>query len=54
MSIQWPEPMPDGGRVQISESEDAFQDGALRMHDETGACQQTIISLFFVAGWRQS
>ncbi|MBP0588348.1 hypothetical protein J8I87_01155 [Paraburkholderia sp. LEh10] len=48
MSIQWPDPIPDGGRVQRSESDDAFHDGALRMHDETRSCQQTLhISLFF-------
>ncbi|MFM0241203.1 T6SS phospholipase effector Tle1-like catalytic domain-containing protein [Paraburkholderia phytofirmans] len=48
MSIQWPEAMPNGGRLQLSESEDAFRDGALRMHDETRSCQQTLhISLFF-------
>src|SRR5579862_4232562 len=33
--------MPDGGRAQISESEDAFRDGARRMHDETRSRQQT-------------
>lgn len=48
MTIQWPEPMPDGGRVQLSQSEDAFSLGAMRMHDETRSCRQTLhISLFF-------
>ena len=48
MTIQWPEAMPDGGRVQLSQSEDAFAEGALRMHDETRSCQQTLhVSIFF-------
>lgn len=42
MTIQWPEVMPDGGRLQLSQSEDAFKVGALRMHDETRSCQQTL------------
>ncbi|RDV00735.1 T6SS phospholipase effector Tle1-like catalytic domain-containing protein [Trinickia dinghuensis] len=48
MAIQWPEAIPDGGRLQLSESEDAFSLGVLRMHDETRSCRQTLqISLFF-------
>ena len=48
MTIQWPEAMPDGGRLQPAQSEDAFNQGALRMHDETRSCKQTLqISLFF-------
>ncbi|MBP0588344.1 hypothetical protein J8I87_01135 [Paraburkholderia sp. LEh10] len=48
MSIQRPEQVPDGGRVQLSESDDAFRDGVLRMHDEARSCQRTLhISLFF-------
>jgi len=48
MTIQWPDGMPDGGRLQQSESEDAFMNGALRMHDVTRSCQQTLqVSLFF-------
>ncbi|TCW85051.1 hypothetical protein C5O80_07380 [Burkholderia sp. SRS-46] len=48
MTIRWPEAMPDGGRLPLSQSEDAFKLGALRMHDETRSCQQTLqISLFF-------
>ena len=40
MSIQWPEAMPDGGRVSSPESEDAYRTGALRVHDETHLCQE--------------
>lgn len=48
MTIQWPEAMPDGGRVQLSQSKDAFDQGTLRMCDDTRSCQQTLqISLFF-------
>lgn len=48
MTIQWPEAMPDDGRLPLSQSEDAFKIGALRMHDETRSCRQTLqISLFF-------
>lgn len=48
VTIRWPEAMPDGGRLQLSQSEDAFKLGSLRMHDETRSCQQTLqISLFF-------
>ncbi|KDB10626.1 Protein of unknown function DUF2235, partial [Burkholderia sp. lig30] len=40
--------MPEGGRLPLSQSEDAFKLGALRMHDETRSCRQTLqISLFF-------
>ena len=40
--------MPGGGRLPLSQSEDAFKLGALRMHDETRSCRQTLqISLFF-------
>ncbi|MBR8430102.1 DUF2235 domain-containing protein [Burkholderia cenocepacia] len=48
MTIRWPDAMPDDGRLPRSQSEDAYQQGALRMHDETRSCQQTLqISLFF-------
>ena len=48
MTIRWPEAMPEGGRLPLSQSEDAFKLGALRMHDETRSCRQTLqISLFF-------
>jgi len=46
--IRWPEAMPEGGRLPLSQSEDAYKQGALRMHDETRSCQQKLqISLFF-------
>ncbi|WP_175884152.1 DUF2235 domain-containing protein [Burkholderia sp. BCC0044] len=48
MTIRWPDAMPEGGRLPRSQSEDAYEQGALRMHDETRSCQQTLqISLFF-------
>jgi len=48
VTIRWPEAMPEGGRLPLSQSEDAYAQGALRMHDETRSCQQTLqISLFF-------
>jgi len=48
VTIRWPEAMPEGGRLPLSQSEDAFKLGALRMHDETRSCRQTLqISLFF-------
>ncbi|MFP3504282.1 DUF2235 domain-containing protein [Burkholderia sp. SIMBA_062] len=48
MTIRWPEPISPGGRLPLSQSDDAYKEGALRMYDETRSCQQTLqISLFF-------
>src|ERR1700738_1662839 len=46
MTLKWPEPMPDKGR--LSQSDDAWMTGLMRVIDAKMSCQQTLnITLFF-------
>ncbi|KML49296.1 hypothetical protein VL15_27895 [Burkholderia cepacia] len=48
MNVQWPERMPDGGRLSSKEVDAAWSTGYCRMVDPRVSCQQTVhISLFF-------
>jgi hypothetical protein len=46
MTLKWPEPMPDHGR--LLQSDDAWMTGLMRVIDPKMSCQQTLnITLFF-------
>ncbi|RQZ38247.1 DUF2235 domain-containing protein [Burkholderia sp. Bp9090] len=48
MNVQWPEPMPEGGRLKSREVDDAWATGYCSAVDPLMSCQQTLhISLFF-------
>ncbi|CAN0626796.1 conserved protein of unknown function [Burkholderia multivorans] len=48
MNVKWPEPMPEGGRLQNPEANEAWATGYCSVADLKLTCQQTLhVSLFF-------